>query len=264
MFSKLFRRNKSDKDLNEGSSTTNEISNSGSNNQYSTSSLDKINENNMERMDVDENENQEQNENERDDKISQKLDIKQMEKNSQKKLPNKRHSHTGALNIPGYQMTAGSNITNERIQQLMEWKGGPKDTGERSKSMNINDPSIDSDNSKRKKPDNREENRRYSMFPKDKELIKEQDFYATTKKNRKDDNIITTQRSKRVPYRVKNEVFVLYDHYQPVKILGSGAYAVVCEAIDTRTGRKVAIKKKIKEYLIILRMLAEFCEKLNS
>lgn len=31
--------------------------------------------------------------------------------------------------------------------------------------------------------------------------------------------------------------------YQPVKLIGSGAYGVVCEALDRKTGRKVAIKK---------------------
>jgi len=48
---------------------------------------------------------------------------------------------------------------------------------------------------------------------------------------------------KKVPYRIKGELFVLYDYYKATRILGSGAYAVVCEAVDLRTGRKVAIKK---------------------
>eukprot|EP00494_Astrolonche_serrata_P024472 UN24730 len=48
---------------------------------------------------------------------------------------------------------------------------------------------------------------------------------------------------KRVPYRIKGEKFKIYDYYKPVKILGHGAYAVVCEAVDLRTGKKVAIKK---------------------
>jgi len=50
-------------------------------------------------------------------------------------------------------------------------------------------------------------------------------------------------RKKKVPYRIKGEKFLVYEYYQPVRILGHGAYAVVCEAVDLRTGRKVAIKK---------------------
>lgn len=48
---------------------------------------------------------------------------------------------------------------------------------------------------------------------------------------------------KKVPYRIKGEKFVVFDYYQPVRILGHGAYAVVCEAVDLRNGQKVAIKK---------------------
>lgn len=48
---------------------------------------------------------------------------------------------------------------------------------------------------------------------------------------------------KKVPYRIKGEKFLVYDYYQPIKILGHGAYAVVCEAKDLRNGQKVAIKK---------------------
>ena len=86
-----------------------------------------------------------------------------------------------------------------------------------------------------------EEIRRHSMFPKEKGLSKEKGHYDSRKRK-------TTESSKqgklnKVQYRVKNEIFVLYDYYQPVKILGSGAYAVVCEAVDTRNGNKVAVKK---------------------
>jgi serine/threonine protein kinase len=48
---------------------------------------------------------------------------------------------------------------------------------------------------------------------------------------------------KRIPYRIKGEKFVLYDYYTPTRILGKGAYACVCEAINKKTGRTVAIKK---------------------
>ncbi|ETO24369.1 hypothetical protein RFI_12788, partial [Reticulomyxa filosa] len=72
--------------------------------------------------------------------------------------------------------------------------------------------------------------------------LEQQNLYATSKKKRGEETKVTEE-LKKVTYRVKNETFVLYDFYQPVRIIGSGAYAVVCEAIDTRTGRKVAIKK---------------------
>merc|ERR1719320_1143406 len=48
---------------------------------------------------------------------------------------------------------------------------------------------------------------------------------------------------KRVVHRLKGEKFVLYDYYTPTRILGKGAYACVCEAINRKTGRTVAIKK---------------------
>merc|ERR1719219_2506126 len=47
----------------------------------------------------------------------------------------------------------------------------------------------------------------------------------------------------RVIYKIKQEKFVLYDYYTPTRILGHGAYASVCEAVDRRTGKSVAIKK---------------------
>merc|ERR1719285_197006 len=40
------------------------------------------------------------------------------------------------------------------------------------------------------------------------------------------------------------ERFLLYDRYKATgKMLGKGAYAAVCEALDTKTNKKVAIKK---------------------
>ncbi|ETO07515.1 mitogen-activated protein kinase 6 [Reticulomyxa filosa] len=90
--------------------------------------------------------------------------------------------------------------------------------------------------------------------------------------------IVGKKSKKKIAYRINGEKFVLYDYYQPVKKLGQGAYAVVMyvaiftlsfvlvsplfllfhdtgmyicmdvcnthrEAVDTRTGQKVAIKK---------------------
>jgi len=48
---------------------------------------------------------------------------------------------------------------------------------------------------------------------------------------------------KKIAYRIKGEKFVLYDYYTPTRILGKGAYACVCEALNKKTGRTVAIKK---------------------
>jgi len=50
--------------------------------------------------------------------------------------------------------------------------------------------------------------------------------------------------NKKITYTFKGEKFRLWDYYRPVKMLGTGAYAVVIEAEDTRfNGRRVAIKK---------------------
>merc|ERR1719361_1967027 len=54
---------------------------------------------------------------------------------------------------------------------------------------------------------------------------------------------VAVKTTKKVPYRLKGEKFVVYEYYQPTRILGHGAYAVVCEAVDLRNGQKVAIKK---------------------
>jgi len=50
-------------------------------------------------------------------------------------------------------------------------------------------------------------------------------------------------KKKRILFRIKGEKFVLYDFYTPTRILGKGAYACVCEAINKKTGKTVAIKK---------------------
>lgn len=44
-------------------------------------------------------------------------------------------------------------------------------------------------------------------------------------------------------YKIKGEKFVMFDYYVPIRILGYGAYAVVCEALDSRSNKRVAIKK---------------------
>lgn len=53
---------------------------------------------------------------------------------------------------------------------------------------------------------------------------------------------------KRVTYTVRGEKFRVFEYYEPKRILGQGAYAVVCEATDLRTGNAVAIKKNKKVF----------------
>ncbi|KAJ3685928.1 hypothetical protein LUZ61_015092 [Rhynchospora tenuis] len=44
-------------------------------------------------------------------------------------------------------------------------------------------------------------------------------------------------------YTIKNTLFELDAKYEPIKILGRGAYGVVCSAVNKETNEKVAIKK---------------------
>jgi len=54
----------------------------------------------------------------------------------------------------------------------------------------------------------------------------------------------TSRRKKtKIEYCQGGEKFVLYECYMPIGILGNGAYASVCAAINSRTGKAVAIKK---------------------
>jgi len=56
---------------------------------------------------------------------------------------------------------------------------------------------------------------------------------------------VLVRRSKRkpVPVRIQGEKFMYNDYYTPIRILGKGAYACVCEAIHKKTGKTVALKK---------------------
>jgi len=77
--------------------------------------------------------------------------------------------------------------------------------------------------------------RRRSMFPAGRgaEAARKVQSSGNSKKSKK----------KKVAYRIKGEKFMLCEYYQPTRILGSGAYASVCEAINKKTGKSVAIKK---------------------
>jgi len=70
------------------------------------------------------------------------------------------------------------------------------------------------------------------------------DSYKKTQKE-KDEELEKSMLAadKKCKFRIKNEIFELYEYYKPIRLIGSGAYAVVCEAIDERTKKRVAIKK---------------------
>jgi len=53
----------------------------------------------------------------------------------------------------------------------------------------------------------------------------------------------TNLQKKKVSHNINGETFKLSTHYNPVGILGSGAYSTVCEAVNRKTGAYVAIKK---------------------
>jgi len=67
------------------------------------------------------------------------------------------------------------------------------------------------------------------------------------------------KKKNKVEYCVNGEKFVLYGKYLPTRIIGCGAYASVCAAINKKTGKTVAIKKnkgvfrKLKDAKRILR-----------
>jgi len=80
--------------------------------------------------------------------------------------------------------------------------------------------------------------RRRSMFPPGKTSQK-----AARKTLQTGSRVKKSKKKKKAAYRIKGEKFMLYDYYTPTRILGAGAYASVCEAINQRTNKSVAIKK---------------------
>merc|ERR1719193_1940442 len=68
------------------------------------------------------------------------------------------------------------------------------------------------------------------------------------RRRRQDASRHVKKKKKKVEYNAWGEKFVLYDYYTPTGMLGSGAYASVCAALNKRTGRIVAIKKNKKVF----------------
>jgi len=132
-----------------------------------------------------------------------------------------------------------SSATSKRLEQLMAMRSG-KDSKGKSRSVNVR-KAKEKENRypKKRRSEVHKEPRRHSMFP-DKD--KNKDIHSKHIKDRRK-TIEKSHKYKKIQYRVKNELFVLYDYYQPVRIIGSGAYAVVCEAINTVNGKKCAVKK---------------------
>jgi len=120
--------------------------------------------------------------------------------------------------------------TSERLAQLKKLQqNSSSNSSDRRRTVNVADSSGQV-SAKKKGSNYREPSR--SLFPAGKGSEKKSFKPAASK-----------SAPKKVPYRIKGEKFLVYDYYQPIKILGHGAYAVVCEAKDLRNGQKVAIKK---------------------
>jgi len=120
--------------------------------------------------------------------------------------------------------------TRQRLKELEKFSNEQKKANNRTGSVHVT-------NNKAKTTSTVDKDikiRSTSMFPTNKHATNKNLYKKNSGRNKK---------KKRVPYRLKGEKFEVFDYYQPTKILGHGAYAVVCEAIDLRNGQKVAIKK---------------------
>jgi len=125
--------------------------------------------------------------------------------------------------------------TAERLRQLSalsdreRGNSGSNADGGKQRTRTANFATAGAGSGKKKKTAVEEKVRHRSMFP--------------GKKSNQPIKPVKGKTTKKVPYRLKGEKFVVYEYYQPTRILGHGAYAVVCEAVDLRNGQKVAIKK---------------------
>lgn len=133
--------------------------------------------------------------------------------------------------------------TKDRIKLLDEFQKQDKGSSEGRRrtanpmlSRNGKRDNLNSRNKTSDSADIKGKIRRRSMFPAGKgaeEAVKKGRPASGSKKSRK----------KKADYRIKGEKFTVYDYYTPTRILGTGAYASVCEALNKRTGKSVAIKK---------------------
>ena len=159
----------------------------------------------------------------------------------------------------------GSLQTQERLKQLKMMKVGPLPNKSKSQSrINNQNPRNGSLYSKNKQNNHRrmyskQPKKRHSMVPvvsdlKKYDIKRRNDIINNNIKNTRNNgnnkpslpgigqlnlNINIPKQKKRITYNINGEKFILFDYYRPVKILGTGAYAVVVEAIDKRTGQKV-------------------------
>jgi len=130
--------------------------------------------------------------------------------------------------------------TRDRIEALNRFQQQDKGSAEgRRKTANppVRSGNKDSSNSRKNSAKASEiKIRRRSMFPagsRAEEAARKTRPSGGKKRSKK----------KKADYRIKGEKFTVYDYYAPTRILGSGAYASVCEAVNKKTGKSVAIKK---------------------
>eukprot|EP01084_Bolivina_argentea_P048929 90064_1 len=129
----------------------------------------------------------------------------------------------------------GNNNSN-RINELLKMRSGPVP---RTRAL-----SIESSKPERKEDAPvYEQHRRHSMYTNQEEAKRIRDQQQKYRHHFPNKANSSKSVPKKIQYRIKNEKFVIYDYYNPVRIIGSGAYAVVCEAVNTLTGNKCTIKK---------------------
>jgi mitogen-activated protein kinase 1/3 len=142
-----------------------------------------------------------------------------------------------------------STDTDERMRKLMEMRGGTSGAGDKSASVHIGAKAIGAGvhpKTRKSSKGGKKGERRHSAFPvgekKSKRGIADRST-STAAADPAGRGSGPTKLRFKIPYRLKGEQFFVYDFYEPIRLIGSGAYAVVCEAKDTRSGRRVAIKK---------------------
>jgi len=137
-----------------------------------------------------------------------------------------------------YEVRSVEQITKDRMQALSEFKRGASSVDGRRRTANPINPYKRGDKLYTRNGQGTIKGiRRRSMFPAGKAA------QEAARKVLQGAPKLKKSRKKKAAYRIKGEKFMLYDYYIPTRILGSGAYASVCEAKNKRTGKNVAIKK---------------------